>query len=258
MGEMRKTGRGERDGRGREEEFWRRLHKEVPRHAFRRSITLILCHPSLTRLTLFSLFHHHLPSFALSLATASAHRHRYIHYAADQPKNTMCPVLHQYHRGFPASRPRACTSPSSTGLPVSNLARLRVHRGHVHLSSSLTDCITCAHTRHQHRTTSNTSHTQQRSLFPGLRVAPQQQRTPRPKGACALRDRTPNAPQYARHPRPHRAGSGQARSPRVPGELPGRAKANLEKIPGPLRENRAQQPQIMPRPADHRNLKHCS
>lgn len=159
----------------------------------------------------------------------------------------MCPVLHQYHRGFPASRPRACTSPSSTGLPVSNLARLRVHRGHVHLSSSLTDCITCAHTRHQHRTTSNTSHTQQRSLFP---VAPQQQRTPRPKGACALRDRTPNAPQYARHPRPHRAGSGQARSPRVPGELPGRAKANLEKIPGPLRENRAQQPQIMPRPAD--------
>ncbi len=162
-------------------------HWDLPRHAFRRPITLILCHPSLT---LFSLFHHHLPLCSRLQQQLRADTVWTNGFTTPQiSPRIQCALFYISITEVSQLRVRApaailaSPSPASTGLPVPNFASLRVHRGHVHLSSSLTDCITCAHTRHQHRTTSNTSHTQQRSLFRALRVAPQQQRTPRPKRA---------------------------------------------------------------------------
>ena len=146
---------GERLGRIRDEEFWSALHKAISpgHHPNRRPITPVLCHPRF--------------SFPPSSRCPALPKPFLTYVPARVPPSTPAsPPRSSPETWHSYTRTRTCTFVVRTQQPVSptfpshdstppspsrppSPCVLRVHRGHVHLSSSLTGFITYPSAEHQ-------------------------------------------------------------------------------------------------------------
>ena len=146
---------GERLGRIRDEEFWSALHKAISpgHHPNRRPITPVLCHPrfsfppSSRCPVLPKPFLTYVPARVPPPTPASPLRsspetwHSYT-------RTRTCTFVVRTQQPVSPTFPSHDSTPPSPSRPPSPCV-LRVHRGHVHLSSSLTGFITYPSAEHQ-------------------------------------------------------------------------------------------------------------